>query len=235
MYACMRVGGCIPAVSVWMCVWGGRRRRAWAQLHGLGRGQRDQPVRAPSHADELCLFSLSTKGRGWRVRGEIRWKKKRGSTGERDMDGREKEVKQRGPRRPTEDREVWVRCELGNDRGVDGKEGEKKVWRSVAVWSCFISWCPNCWRGVSGVLHGCLLTSRLDWIGHNRLTSNSIDVTRWFNHESAFWIQTWGRCCCQTKKHAFRYTWADFTMNTIIQNTHTCTQTIDRNRTAVAN
>lgn len=58
----MCVGGCIPAVSVWMCVWGGRRHRARAQLHALGRGQRDQPVRAPSLSDELSLF-LSEGGR----------------------------------------------------------------------------------------------------------------------------------------------------------------------------
>lgn len=56
MFACMCVGGCTPAPSAWMCVWGGRHHRAQAQLHAPRRGQRDQPVRAPSLSDELPRF-----------------------------------------------------------------------------------------------------------------------------------------------------------------------------------
>lgn len=82
MYACMCVGGCILAASVWMCVWGGRRRRARTQLHALGRGQRDQPVRAPLLQMNSLCSTLDCEGE----RDEV--KKKERSQG-REGSGRE--------------------------------------------------------------------------------------------------------------------------------------------------
>lgn len=57
---------------------GSRHRRARAQLHALGRGQRDQPVIAPSLSDELSLllsFLLREGGRekGMRLGSQGRW------------------------------------------------------------------------------------------------------------------------------------------------------------------
>lgn len=96
--------------------------RARAQLHALGRGQRDQPVRAPSLSDELSLFLAFHRGR----EGEREEVKKRMRSHGREGYGQgEREMKQRGLKRRTEDGEVRVRCEPESDRGVDGKEGEK--------------------------------------------------------------------------------------------------------------
>lgn len=99
-----------------MCVWGGRPQRAQAQLHAPRRGQRDQPVRAPSLSDELS--SLSTDiGREKGMRWKLMW----GTRGER-MWIKDNEVKKRGLNR-------------GGDRSLNylGRKRGRKCERGLSV------------------------------------------------------------------------------------------------------
>lgn len=144
----MCVGGCIPALSVWMyvCVWGGRRRRARAQLHALGRGQRDQPCQSSITSDELSLFQSFHWGReGW---GE----KEGEETARRGIwtgrEGGETEKAKKAGWRQRSASEVWA-AEWQRSRWK--RRGEASVKWSVSFSplcsSRALSWSPTCCRG----------------------------------------------------------------------------------------
>lgn len=113
MYARMCVGGCIPAASVWICVWGGRRCRAQAQLHALGREQRDQACQSSITLRWTVCSTLSTEREREGERDEVEKEDK--EPVERNMDGSEGE---RGLKRP--------KCEQGVSLRVTEEEMKRK-------------------------------------------------------------------------------------------------------------